>query len=68
MGGNFRRAVSADELQPVVRAGRSGLRPVSWRRLYDGRQTFSPVDLVGTAGYSIERIEFGAHPVFRRSE
>jgi len=27
---------------------------------YDGRQTFSPVDLVGTAGYSIERIEFGA--------
>ena len=27
---------------------------------YDGRQAFSPVDLVGTAGYSIERIEFGA--------
>jgi hypothetical protein len=26
---------------------------------YDGRQAFSPVDLVGTAGYSIERIEFG---------
>ena len=27
---------------------------------YDGRQAFSPVDIVGTAGYSIERIEFGA--------
>jgi len=27
---------------------------------YDGRQAFSPVDVVGTAGYSIERIEFGA--------
>ena len=27
---------------------------------YDGRQAFSPVDVVGIAGYSIERIEFGA--------
>jgi len=27
---------------------------------YDGRQAFSPVDVVGTAGYSAERIEFGA--------
>jgi hypothetical protein len=27
---------------------------------YDGRQAFSPVDIVGTAGYSLERIEFGA--------
>ena len=27
---------------------------------YDGRQTFSPVDIVGTGGYSLERIEFGA--------
>jgi len=26
---------------------------------YDGRQASSPVDIVGTAGYSIERIEFG---------
>lgn len=27
---------------------------------YDGRLAFSPVDIVGTAGYSLERIEFGA--------
>ena len=27
---------------------------------YDGRQAFSPVDVVGTAGYSLQRIEFGA--------
>jgi hypothetical protein len=27
---------------------------------YDGRQAYSPVDVVGTAGYSIERIEFAA--------
>ena len=27
---------------------------------YDGRQAFSPVDLVGAEGYSIERIAFGA--------
>ena len=27
---------------------------------YDGRQAFSPVDIIGTAGYSLERIEFGA--------
>ena len=26
---------------------------------YDGRQAFSPADVVGTSGYSIERIEFG---------
>ena len=27
---------------------------------YDGRQAFSPVDIAGVAGYSLERIEFGA--------
>ena len=27
---------------------------------YDGRQDFSPVDVVGTGGYAIERIAFGA--------
>jgi outer membrane receptor protein involved in Fe transport len=27
---------------------------------YDGRQAFSPVDVVGTAGYALERIVFGA--------
>ena len=27
---------------------------------YDGHQAFSPVDVIGTAGYSLERIEFGA--------
>ena len=27
---------------------------------YDGRQAFSPVDVIGTAGYSLERIQFGA--------
>ena len=27
---------------------------------YDGRQFFSPVEIVGTADYSLERIEFGA--------
>ena len=27
---------------------------------YDGRQDFSPVDIVGTAGYALERITFGA--------
>ena len=27
---------------------------------YDGRQAFSPVDIIGMAGYSLERIEFGA--------
>ena len=26
----------------------------------DGRQAFSPADVIGTAGYSLERIEFGA--------
>ena len=31
---------------------------------YDGRQAFSPVDIGGTAGYSIERIEFGAPSSF----
>ena len=31
---------------------------------YDGRQTFSPVDVVGTAGYSLERINFGAPTSF----
>ena len=31
---------------------------------YDGRHAFSPVDVVGTAGYSIERIEFGAPASF----
>jgi hypothetical protein len=28
--------------------------------VYDGRQAFSPVDVVGTDGYAIERIGFGA--------
>lgn len=27
---------------------------------YDGRQAFSPVDVIGNAGYALERIEFGA--------
>ncbi len=27
---------------------------------YDGRRAFSPVDVVGTAGYALERIDFGA--------
>jgi hypothetical protein len=27
---------------------------------FDGRQAYSPADIVGTAGYSLERIEFGA--------
>jgi len=27
---------------------------------YDGRLAFSPVDIVGTAGYALERIQFGA--------
>src|SRR5581483_5419228 len=27
---------------------------------YDGRQAFSTADIFGTAGYSLERIEFGA--------
>ena len=27
---------------------------------YDGRQQFSPVDIVGTAGYALQRIQFGA--------
>jgi hypothetical protein len=31
---------------------------------YDGRQTFLPVDIEGTAGYAIERIEFGAPSSF----
>ncbi|HWC19478.1 MAG TPA: carboxypeptidase regulatory-like domain-containing protein, partial [Terriglobales bacterium] len=26
---------------------------------YDGRQQFSPVDIVGSAGYALQRIEFG---------
>ena len=30
------------------------------RSSYDGRQAYSPVDIVGAAGYSLERIEFGA--------
>jgi len=31
---------------------------------YDGRQAFSPVDIVGSSGYSLERIEFGAPTSF----
>ena len=31
---------------------------------YDGRQQFMPVDIVGTAGYALERIEFGAPTSF----
>ena len=31
---------------------------------YDGRQTFSPVDIVGVAGTTLERIEFGAPTAF----
>jgi TonB dependent receptor-like, beta-barrel/Carboxypeptidase regulatory-like domain len=31
---------------------------------YDGRQDFLPVDIVGTAGYPLERIEFGAPTAF----
>jgi len=27
---------------------------------YDGRQQFSPVDIVGTEGYALQRIQFGA--------
>ncbi len=27
---------------------------------YDGRQAFSPVDVIGAAGYALQRIEFGA--------
>jgi hypothetical protein len=30
------------------------------RSSYDGRQAFSPVDVIGTAGYAVERIQFGA--------
>jgi hypothetical protein len=31
---------------------------------YDGRQQFSPVDIVGVAGYPLERIRFGAPNAF----
>jgi hypothetical protein len=31
---------------------------------YDGRQQFSPVDIVGVAGYPLERIRFGAPSAF----
>jgi hypothetical protein len=31
---------------------------------YDGRRQFLPVDIVGTAGYTLERITFGAPAVF----
>ena len=31
---------------------------------YDGREAFSPVDVIGTAGYSLERIKFGAPTQF----
>ena len=31
---------------------------------YDGRQQFSPVDIVGVAGYPLERIQFGAPSTF----
>jgi TonB dependent receptor/Carboxypeptidase regulatory-like domain len=31
---------------------------------YDGRQQFSPVDIVGVAGYPLERIQFGAPSAF----
>jgi Carboxypeptidase regulatory-like domain/TonB dependent receptor-like, beta-barrel len=31
---------------------------------YDGRQQFMPVDIVGTAGYPLERIAFGAPTTF----
>jgi outer membrane receptor protein involved in Fe transport len=31
---------------------------------YDGRQQFSPVDIVGVAGYALERIRFGAPSAF----
>jgi TonB dependent receptor/Carboxypeptidase regulatory-like domain len=31
---------------------------------YDGRQRFSPVDIVGVAGYPLERIRFGAPSAF----
>src|SRR5262249_8980415 len=31
---------------------------------YDGRQQFSPVDIVGVAGFALQRIEFGAPAKF----
>jgi hypothetical protein len=31
---------------------------------YDGRQQFSPVDIVGVAGFALQRIEFGAPTKF----
>jgi hypothetical protein len=31
---------------------------------YDGRQQFSPVEIVGVAGYSLERIQFGKPTTF----
>jgi hypothetical protein len=31
---------------------------------YDGRQQFRPVDIVGTAGYALQRIEFGPESKF----
>ena len=31
---------------------------------YDGRQQFSPVSIIGTAGYALEQIEFGAPTSF----
>src|SRR6185369_4189060 len=31
---------------------------------YDGREAFSPVDIIGTAGYSIKRTEFEAPAQF----
>ena len=34
------------------------------RNTYDGRQQFSPVDIVGVAGYPLERIRFGAPSAF----
>jgi len=34
------------------------------RSSYDGREKFLPVDIVGTAGYALERIEFGAPAAF----
>jgi hypothetical protein len=35
---------------------------------YNGRQQFLPVDIVGTAGYALERVEFGRPAVFSRGQ
>jgi outer membrane receptor protein involved in Fe transport len=35
---------------------------------YDGRQAFSPVDIVGLAGYPLERILFGPNSAFQKDK